>query len=122
MENISPKTKLIIMNIPNNPTGYIPVRTEIDRILNIADRNGTWIFNEGDLPRHGARPPAAALPSLADIYPRATVVGGLNKYGLPGTRIGWLATKNRQILNDCAAFQRLHDALQTTRPAKCSPQ
>ena len=28
-----------------------------------------------------------------------------NKYGLPGTRIGWLATKNRQILNDCAAFK-----------------
>ena len=49
--------------------------------------------------------PGAALPSLADIYPRATVVGGLNKYGLPGTRIGWLATKNRQILNDCAAFK-----------------
>ena len=99
VENISPKTKLLIMNIPNNPTGFIPVRAELDRILNIADRNGTWIFNE-ETYRGMEHDPGAALPSLADIYPRATVVGGLNKYGLPGTRIGWLATKNRQILND----------------------
>ena len=104
VENISPKTKLLIMNIPNNPTGFIPVRAELDRILNIADRNGTWIFNE-ETYRGMEHDPGAALPSLADIYPRATVVGGLNKYGLPGTRIGWLATKNRQILNDCAAFK-----------------
>ena len=79
MENISPKTKLIIMNIPNNPTGFIPVRAELDRILNIADRNGTWIFNE-ETYRGMEHDPGAALPSLADIYPRATVVGGLNKY------------------------------------------
>ncbi len=103
-ENISPKTKLIIMNVPNNPTGYIPVRAEIDRILNFADRNGTWIFNE-ETARGLEHDPAAILPSLADIYPRAVALGGLNKYGLPGTRIGWLASKNRQMLSACAAFK-----------------
>ena len=38
--HISSKTKLLVMNIPNNPTGYIPVRTEMERILNMADKNG----------------------------------------------------------------------------------
>ena len=103
-ENISPKTKLLIMNIPNNPTGYIPVRTELDRILNLADRMGTWVFNE-ETYRGMEHAPAAALPSLADIYPRATVIGGLNKYGLPGTRMGWLASKNRQLIEECAGYK-----------------
>ena len=103
-ENISPKTKLLIMNIPNNPTGYIPVRTELDRILNLADRMGTWVFNE-ETYRGMEHDPAAALPSLADIYPRATVIGGLNKYGLPGTRMGWLASKNRQLIEECAGYK-----------------
>ena len=103
-ENISPRTKLLVLNIPNNPTGYIPVRTELDRILNIADRNGTWVFNE-ETYRGMEHDPAAALPSPADIYPRATIVGGLNKYGLPGTRIGWLVSKNRQIVEECAGYK-----------------
>ncbi|MDL2298558.1 aminotransferase class I/II-fold pyridoxal phosphate-dependent enzyme [Synergistaceae bacterium OttesenSCG-928-D05] len=103
-ENISPKTKLLVMNIPNNPTGYIPVRTEMDRILNMADRMGTYVFCE-ETYRGMEHDPAAALPSLADLYSRATIVGGLNKYGLPGTRMGWLVTRNRQVLAECAAYK-----------------
>ncbi|MCE5201998.1 MAG: aminotransferase class I/II-fold pyridoxal phosphate-dependent enzyme [Synergistaceae bacterium] len=103
-ETISPNTKLLILNIPNNPTGYIPVRTEMDRILNLADRMGTWVFCE-ETYRGMEHDPAAALPSLADLYSRATVIGGLNKYGLPGTRMGWLVTKNKQVLLDCAAYK-----------------
>ncbi|MBR4400673.1 MAG: aminotransferase class I/II-fold pyridoxal phosphate-dependent enzyme [Synergistes sp.] len=103
-ENITPKTKLLVLNIPNNPTGYIPVRTELDRILNLADRNGTWVFNE-ETYRGLEHDPGAALPSIADIYHRGAAVGGLNKYGLPGTRIGWLVSKNRQLLEECAAYK-----------------
>jgi len=103
-ENISPKTKLLVMNIPNNPTGYIPVRTEMDRILGMADRMGTYVFCE-ETYRGMEHDPAAALPSLADLYSRATVVGGLNKYGLPGTRMGWLVTRNRQVLAESAAYK-----------------
>ena len=103
-ENISPKTKMLIMNIPNNPTGYIPVKTEMDRILSMADKMGTWVFCE-ETYRGMEHDPAAALPSLADMYSRATVIGGLNKYGLPGTRMGWLVTKNRQVLSDCSIYK-----------------
>lgn len=103
-ENISPKTKLLVLNIPNNPTGYIPIRPEMERILNLADRNGTWVFCE-EMYRGMEHDPAAALPSVADLYPRAAVVGGINRFGLPGTRMGWLVTKNRQLLDECAAYR-----------------
>ena len=103
-ENISPNTKLLVLNIPNNPTGFIPVKTEMDRILNLADRMGTWVFCE-ETYRGMEHDPAAALPSLSDMYPRATTIGGLNKFGLPGTRIGWLVTKNKNILENCAAYK-----------------
>lgn len=102
--NISPKTKLLIMNIPNNPTGYIPVSTEMERILNLADKMGTLVFSE-ETYRGMEHDPAAGLPSLSDLYPRATVVGGINKYGLPGTRIGWLVTKNFRVLSSCAEYK-----------------
>lgn len=103
-ENISPNTKLLVLNIPNNPTGFIPVKTEMDRILNLADRMGTWVFCE-ETYRGMEHDPAAALPSLSDMYPRATTIGGLNKFGLPGTRIGWLVTKNKNILENCSAYK-----------------
>lgn len=103
-ENISPKTKLLVLNIPNNPTGYIPVKTEMDRILNLADKMGTWVFCE-ETYRGMEHDPGAAIPSIADLYTRAAIIGGLNKYGLPGTRMGWLVTKNRQILAEAAAYK-----------------
>lgn len=103
-ENISPKTKLLVLNIPNNPTGYIPVQTEMDRILNLTDKMGTWVFCE-ETYRGMEHDPGAALPSLTDLYTRAAIVGGLNKFGLPGTRIGWLVTKNRQLLGECSAYK-----------------
>lgn len=103
-ENISQKTKLLVLNIPNNPTGYIPVRTEMDRILSLADKMGTWVFCE-ETYRGLEHDPGAALHSLADQYTRAVIIGGLNKYGLPGTRMGWLVTKNKQILSESTAYK-----------------
>lgn len=103
-ENISPKTKLLVLNIPNNPTGYVPIQAEMERILNLADKMGTWVFCE-ETYRGLEHDPGAAIPSLADLYTRAVVVGGLNKFGLPGTRMGWLVTKNRQVIAECSAYK-----------------
>lgn len=101
---ISPRTKMLILNIPNNPTGYIPVRTEMERILNIVDMMGTWVFSE-EMYRGMENDPAGALPSVADLYSRAVSLGGCNRYGLPGIRMGWLATRNTQVLEACEAYR-----------------
>ena len=73
-ENISNKTKLIILNIPNNPTGYMPVKTDLFRIIEMADRVGAWIFCEETF-RFMEHDPASVVPSIADIYPKGVVLG-----------------------------------------------
>jgi aspartate/methionine/tyrosine aminotransferase len=101
---ISSKTKLIVLNIPNNPTGYMPVLADIQRIANIADKTGAWILCE-ETYRGMEHDPGVDLPSMADIYPRAIALGGVNKIGLAGSRIGWLASQNRSVMAECFGFK-----------------
>lgn len=101
---ITPKTKLIVLNIPNNPTGYMPVLADIQRIANIAEKTGAWILCE-ETYRGMEHDPGGDLPSVADIYPRAVALGGVNKIGLAGSRIGWLASQNRSVIAEFFGFK-----------------
>lgn len=104
VRNASPKTKMIILNIPNNPTGYMPILSDIYRIASIADRVGAWVFSE-ETYRGMEHDPGAELPSVADIYPRAIALGGINKLGLAGSRVGWLASQDRTTITKCLAYK-----------------
>lgn len=104
LRNISPKTKMIILNIPNNPTGFMPTLTDIYRIAEIADRFGAFVFSE-ETYRGMEHDPGAELPSVADIYSRAVSLGGVNKLGLAGSRVGWLASQNRSVIGKCLAYK-----------------
>lgn len=101
---ISPKTKMIIMNIPNNPTGYAPVQTELYRIAQIADKMGTWVFSE-ESHRGLERDPGATISSMADVYPRAVSVGGLTRNGFAGLGVGWIVSQNDTVLSDFLAYK-----------------
>lgn len=101
---ITPKTKMVIINTPNNPTGYVPSRAALERIAHIAERVGAWVFCEETF-RSMEHDPVGELPSMADIYHRAIVLGGVNKLGLAGLRIGWLASQNRTAIANCLAYK-----------------
>lgn len=103
-DTISSKTKMIIINMPNNPTGYQPSLQAIQRIAHIAERVGAWIFSE-ETYRGMELDPGAELPSFADFYSRAVVLGGINKLGLAGLRVGWLASQNRTALANCLGYK-----------------
>jgi aspartate/methionine/tyrosine aminotransferase len=102
--NINPKTKLITLNIPNNPTGFLPTLADIQRIANIADKTGVCILCE-ETYRGMEHDPGGDLPSLADIYPRAVALSGVNKIGLAGSRIGWLASQSRSAIAEFFGFK-----------------
>ena len=104
VRNISPKTKMIVLNIPNNPTGFMPTLTDIYRIAEIAERVGAFVFSE-ETYRGMEHDPGAELPSVADIYSRAIALGGVNKLGLAGSRVGWLASQNRTVVGKCLAYK-----------------
>ena len=86
---VTPRTKLIIVCNPNNPTGARIDADDLDRIGAVAGRHGSWILS--DEIYRGAELDGRETPSLWGRYERAIVTSGLSKaYGLPGLRIGWV--------------------------------
>ena len=104
-DHLRPETRLIVVNFPHNPTGHLPTRGELDTIVEIAAGRGIYIFSD-EMYRLLEYDPARRLPSVCDLYERGIALAGLSKaYALPGLRIGWLATRDREVLNRCAAFK-----------------
>jgi len=88
---VSEKTRLIAVCNPNNPTGYILSREEMDRIAQIAGRVGAWILSD-EVYRGAELNTDEETPSFYGSYEKVIAVGSMSKaYGLPGLRIGWIA-------------------------------
>ena len=86
---VTPKTKLVIVTNPNNPTGSVLSEEAMSAIVAAAARTGAWII--ADEIYQGAERVGGMTPSFWGKYERALVVNGLSKaYGLPGLRIGWM--------------------------------
>jgi aspartate/methionine/tyrosine aminotransferase len=101
----TPATRLIVVNFPHNPTGYLPAREVLDQIIEQAARRGIPIFSD-EMYRLLEYDEQRRLPSLVDLYDGAIVLSGLSKtFSLPGLRIGWLATSNHSLLNRFADFK-----------------
>jgi aspartate/methionine/tyrosine aminotransferase len=101
----SPSTRLIVVNFPHNPTGYLPAREVLGQIVEQAARSGIPIFSD-EMYRLLEYDGGRRLPSLIDVYDGAIVLSGLSKtFSLPGLRIGWLATKDRKLLDRFAGFK-----------------
>jgi aspartate/methionine/tyrosine aminotransferase len=87
---MTPRTKLIAICNPNNPTGARIEAGDLDRIAAIADRHGSWILS--DEIYRGAERDGRETPTMWGRSERVLVTSGLSKaYGLPGLRIGWIA-------------------------------
>jgi len=86
---VSPKTKLIAVCNPSNPTGAVLSDGAIDAICAAARKAGAWIL--ADEVYRGAEFNAQTTPSFYGRYERVLCTAGLSKaYGLPGLRTGWL--------------------------------
>ena len=94
---VTGRTKLVILNFPHNPTGYLPSHDEWRAIIQIVERAGAWLFSD-EMYRGLEYDPAARLSSGCDLYERAITLAGLSKtYGLPGLRCGWLALQDTAL-------------------------
>ncbi len=83
------RTKMIVVCNPNNPTGAILSKPEMDAIIRIASRVGAWIL--ADEIYQGSERDGSTTPTFYGRYDRVIVTNGLSKaYGLPGLRIGWI--------------------------------
>jgi aspartate/methionine/tyrosine aminotransferase len=101
---VKPNTKLIIVNTPNNPTGYTFSENEIRELCQIAAEREIHIF--ADEVYKGLELDRVKRPWIADIYDRATSLGVMSKaYGLAGLRIGWVASKDTALLGKLLRFK-----------------
>ncbi len=104
-DRISSKTRAVIVNLPHNPTGYLMDREEYGELARLADRHGFYLFSD-EVYKGLEFNPDEALPSACDLTERAVSLGVMSKaYGLAGLRIGWVATRNRRIMERMAGFK-----------------
>jgi len=91
-----PKTKLISIVNPNNPTGSILSREEMARIVSICRKTGAWLH--ADEVYRGTELAGDETPSFWGMYERVVCVNSLSKaYGLAGLRIGWAVASPAMI-------------------------
>jgi aspartate/methionine/tyrosine aminotransferase len=95
---ISPRTKLLVVNFPHNPTGYLPSSEFQNELVSIAQANDLEIFCD-EMYFGLVNEDTERIPSFADVSDSAIVLSGLSKtYGLPGLRCGWLVVKDEEQL------------------------
>ncbi len=86
---VTPKTRLIALVNPNNPTGTVLEPEAMRRIVELAESSGAWLL--ADEIYRGTEHDGGLTPSFLGMYERAIVTGSLSKaYGLPGLRVGWV--------------------------------
>lgn len=86
---VTPRTRLLYLSNPNNPTGAVLSPAAMRRIVERCERMGTWLL--ADEVYLGAEIERERTPSFWGMSERVVVTSGLSKaYGIPGVRIGWL--------------------------------
>ena len=98
---VTPKTKMIIVNTPNNPTGSVLSKESLEKIAKIAQDNNLVVLSDEiyekllyDGSKHTS---IASLPGMAE---RTIVINGVSKaYAMTGWRIGFAASKNPEFIS-----------------------
>jgi len=102
---LRPATKAIIINVPHNPTGYLSSQSDFEVVNKFARENHLLLFSD-EVYRESEYDPAERLPAACDMGDHAVSLGVTSKtYGLAGLRIGWIATKNKQIYEKMASLK-----------------
>jgi aspartate/methionine/tyrosine aminotransferase len=99
---LRPETRLVAVNFPNNPTGFVPPRAVFEDLIRRCDDRSIRVLSD-EVYRGVELEPARTLDQAADLSETAVSVGVMSKaYGLPGLRVGWVACRDRELLGRLA--------------------
>ncbi|MFT5132382.1 MAG: aspartate/methionine/tyrosine aminotransferase [Gammaproteobacteria bacterium] len=108
---VNNKTRLIFLSSPNNPTGAVFSEEEMKRICEIAQACDAYLVC--DEIYRGLEWDDKISPAAVNYYEKAVSTGGVSKStGLQGIRIGWMASQDKALLEDCNILR-----IQTTQVA-----
>jgi aspartate/methionine/tyrosine aminotransferase len=95
---LRPTTKVVAVNVPNNPTGFVP---DLDAWLALAalcEERGIVLFSD-EVYRGVEADPARTLPPAVEVCATGMTLDVTSKsLGLPGLRVGWLVSRDRALL------------------------
>jgi aspartate/methionine/tyrosine aminotransferase len=95
---LRPNTRAVFVNVPHNPTGATFTAAEQQKLIELLRPRGILLFSD-EVYRGIELEGAARLPAACDVYENAISLGVLSKaYGLAGLRVGWIATRNAEVL------------------------
>ena len=95
---ITPKTKMIILNSPQNPTGGVYTKELIEEIAQIAIENDLWVLSDEIYDRMVHDGKHISITSVPGMQERTVMLNGCSKtYAMTGYRIGWAVTKNKEM-------------------------
>jgi aspartate/methionine/tyrosine aminotransferase len=99
------ETRMVVVNAPHNPTGMLPTPDEWRRLGEECRSRGIRLVAD-EVYRFLEHDGAPTLPAGADLDDRAVSIGVMSKsFALAGLRIGWLATRDRGVLERCARMK-----------------
>ena len=102
---IKPHTRVIVVNTPHNPTGFLMPGPTFQEISHIANESGIILFSD-EVYRESEYRAEDRLPAACELGEHSVSLGVMSKtYGLPGLRIGWIATQNEAVYNGMAALK-----------------
>jgi len=88
---LTPKTKMIMLNSPSNPSGAVFERSEMERVFQIAKDRGIWLMTDECYHRFLYEGQGHSLASLPGAKDTVLVAGSLSKtYSMTGWRIGFV--------------------------------
>jgi len=109
-----PRTRAIVVNTPNNPTGRVLTRAELTGIARLCQKHGAYALTD-EIYEHirygGEHVPMATLPGMRDLT--VTVSGYSKTFSVTGWRIGTVVAPAPLT----AAIRKVHDFLTVGAPA-----
>lgn len=98
------RTRLIVLNNPNNPTGSLMDRQLLGEIVEVARSCGAYVHCD-EVYRGLEHEPGTTPPSIVDLYEKGVSTGSMSKaYALAGLRLGWVAA-SPDVIRRCLAWR-----------------
>jgi aspartate aminotransferase len=89
---ISPRTRLVILNSPNNPTGGVIPESDLEAVAAVLAATDAWILSDEVSGRIVYEAPAASIASVPGLLERTVLVDGCSKtFAMTGWRCGFAA-------------------------------
>ncbi len=96
---ITPKSRVLLLNTPSNPTGAVFTRSEIEKIGRLCERHGMWIISDEVYATLTYGNTVFSSPfDIAELEKRTIVVSSVSKsHAMPGFRCGWIAASEQFV-------------------------